>query len=511
MATQTNVRKTSAAATAAKKTPRRPAAKTKPAKKDKLRILLVSAEVNPFSQTGGLGEVASSLPVAVNELGTAEMAVVTPLYECVGQQYRKDFEFVCHINVPVAWRSQYAGLFKYVYRGVTHYFIDNEYYFKRGGLYGYYDDAERFAFFCRAVLELMPYMDFKPDVLHSNDWHTALVPIYYKLYYMYAEGDDYSYIQNLITIHNIEYQGKYDGHLLEDVFGIPGNQYFTLEWGGCVNLMFGAMAYSDKISTVSRTYAEELKSPEHACGLQDAVKRFEYKLTGIVNGIDTVVYNPATAPSLFEHYDAGEIEKKVLNKTGLQKLVGLPEREDVPMITMVTRLAWHKGLDILKQAMPRIVKEDVQFVLLGTGEPEYEGFFRDLQAAYPDKVRAIIAFNKDMSQKLFAAGDLYMMPSHSEPCGLGQMMAMRYGTIPIVRNVGGLNDTVREGENGNGFVCPVHTGEALADATLRALEAYRDKDRWNAIVKRAMTEDWSWTASAKKYIELYKEMVANAK
>ncbi len=502
-------KKTAAEKPAAK----RPAAKKPAARKipEKPRILLVAGECNPFSQTGGLGEVASSLPIAVNELGTAEMAVVTPLYECVGEQYRKDFQFICHINVPVAWRSQYAGLFKYIYRGVTYYFIDNEYYFKRGGLYGYYDDAERFAFFCRAVLELMPYMDFKPDVIHANDWHTALVPIYYKLYYMYAEGDAYSYIQNLFTIHNIEYQGRYDGNLLEEVFGIAGNQYFTLEWGGCVNLMFGAMAYCDRISTVSRTYAEELRSPEHACGLQDAVRRFEGKMTGIVNGIDTVVYNPATALALFEHYDATCPEKKVLNKTGLQKLLGLPEREDVPMITMVSRLAWHKGLDILKQAMTRIVKEDVQFVLLGTGEPEYEGFFRDLERAYPDKVRAIIAFNKDMSQKLFAAGDIYMMPSHSEPCGLGQMMAMRYGTVPIVRNVGGLNDTVHEGEDGNGFVCPVHTGEALAETTLRALAAYRDKPRWQAIMQRGMTEDWSWTASAKKYIELYKEMIANAK
>ena len=354
-------------------------------------------------------------------------------------------------------------------------------------------------------------MDFKPDIIHSNDWHTALVPIYYKLYYMYAEGDTYSWIQNLITIHNIEYQGKYDGHLLEDVFGIAGHQYFTLEWGGCVNLLFGAMAYSDRISTVSRTYAEELKTPEHACGLQDAVKRFAYKMTGILNGIDTVVYDPAHAPALFAHYDAEHPEDKVKNKTGVQKLLGLPEREDVPMITMVSRLAWHKGLDILKQAMPRIVREDVQFVLLGTGEPEYEGFFRDLQEAYPDKARAVIAFNKDLSQKMFAAGDIYMMPSHSEPCGLGQMMAMRYGTIPVVRNVGGLNDTVHEGEEGNGFVCPVHTGEALADATVRAIKAYGDKERWKAIVRRAMTEDWSWSASAKKYIELYREMAENAK
>ena len=241
-------------------TEKKPAAKKPAAKKtsrprakkpEMPRILFASAEVNPFSQTGGLGEVAGSLPVAVNASGEAVMAVVTPLYECIGQEWRKDFEFICHINVPVAWRSQYAGLFKFVYRGVTHYFIDNEYYFKRPNLYGYYDDAERFAFFTRAVLELMPHMDFRPNILHSNDWHTALVPIYYKLYYMRAAG--YEGIQNLITIHNIEYQGKYDGYLLEDVFGISGFEYYTLEWGGCVNLLYGAIAYSDMVSTVSRT------------------------------------------------------------------------------------------------------------------------------------------------------------------------------------------------------------------------------------------------------------------
>ncbi len=477
----------------------------KPAKPDKPRVLYVAAEVNPFSQTGGLGEVASSLPVAVNGTGKAEMAVVTPLYACVGEKYRKDFEFICHINVPVAWRSQYAGLFRYVYRGVTHYFIDNEYYFKRDKLYGYFDDAERFAFFTRAVLELMPYMDFKPNILHVNDWHTALVPIYYKLYYMYRE--EYADIKTIVTIHNIEYQGKYDGNLLEDVFGISGFQYFTLEWGGCVNLLFGAIAYSDMVTTVSETYAEELKTPEHACGLQDAINRFADKLTGIVNGIDTEVYDPSRAPALFAHYDAKDRSGKVQNKLALQKLLGLPERADVPMITMVSRLASHKGLDILKGAMPRIISEDVQFVLLGTGEPEYEGYFSDLERSCPDKVRALIKFDPSMSQKLFAAGDIYMMPSRSEPCGLGQMMAMRYGTIPIVRNVGGLNDTVREGENGNGFIASEYTADSLAAATKRALEMFRDKEKWEALVDRAMNEDLSWKVSGEKYIALYKKIL----
>lgn len=469
-------------------------------------VLYISAEVNPFSQTGGLGEVASSLPVAVNAMGgDARMAVVTPLYECVGENFRKNFEFICHINVPVAWRSQYAGLFRYEYRGVVHYFIDNEYYFKRPNLYGYYDDAERFAFFTRAVLELMPMMDFKPNILHANDWHTALIPIYYHQFY--RDKDGYRDIKNIITIHNIEYQGKFDGYLLEDVFGISGYQYFTLEWGGCVNLLFGAIAYSDMVTTVSRTYAQELRRPEYACGLQDAIDRYSYKLTGIVNGIDTEVYDPATAPALFAHYNADDMSAKVQNKLGVQRILGLPEREDVPMITMVSRLAAHKGLDILKQAMPELIKEDIQFVLLGTGEPEYEGFFTDLEHAHPDKARALITFNKDMSQKLFAAGDIYMMPSRSEPCGLGQMMAMRYGTIPVVRNVGGLNDTVREGEDGNGFIAPEHTKEALIAAVQRALAMYKDKSAWTALMRRAMTEDWSWSASAKKYVQLYNDIL----
>ena len=471
----------------------------------KPRVLLASAEVNPFSQTGGLGEVASSLPIAVNASGEATMAVVTPLYECVKEEYRKDFEFICHINVPVAWRREYAGLFRYEYRGVIHYFIDNERYFKRSNLYGYYDDAERFAFFNRAVLELMPYMDFKPNVLHANDWHTALIPVYYRLFYINSDG--YKNIKTMITIHNIEYQGKYDGFLLEDVFGISGYEYHNLEWGGCVNLLYGAIAYSDLISTVSRTYAQELRTSEHACGLENAIDRYADKLTGIVNGIDTEVYNPATAPAIVSHYSADDFSAKVENKLALQRELGLPERADVPMITMVTRLAGHKGLDILKTAITDIIKEDVQFVLLGTGEPEYEGFFSDLQSAYPDKARALIMFNKIMSQKLFASGDIYMMPSKSEPCGLGQMMAMRYGALPIVRNVGGLNDTVVEGENGNGFIATEHTSKSLYEASMRAIEAYRDKEKWSRLMTNAMKADWSWAKSGKEYIEMYKKLL----
>lgn len=508
---ETAKKKTRATAPVAEKAKAAPAAKPVPPvkkkkKSDRPAVLYVAAEVNPFSQTGGLGEVASSLPVAVNALGGAEMAIVSPLYGCITPAMRENFEFVCHIDVPVAWRRQYAGLFRTVYRGVIHYFIDNEYYFKRDRLYGYYDDAERFAFFNRAVLELMPYMDFQPNILHANDWHTALLPIYYKLYYMMRA--EYADIKTVVTIHNIEYQGQFDGHLLEDVFGISGYQYFTLEWGGCVNLLFGAIAYSDLVSTVSETYARELRTPEHACGLQDAIVKYEDKMTGILNGIDTEVYNPATAKALFAHYSAEDPSGKAENKLGLQTMLGLPKRADVPMITMVSRLAAHKGLDILKPAMAKLVKsEDLQFVILGTGESEYEGFFTDLQMAYPDKVRALIMFNKDMSQRLFAAGDIYLMPSRSEPCGLGQMMAMRYGTVPVVRNVGGLNDTVHEGANGNGFVAEAYTEQSLTAAIGRALRAYGDRTAWAEMIKRDMTEDWSWSASAKKYLDLYRNLL----
>lgn len=469
------------------------------------KILFVAAEVNPFSQTGGLGEVASSLPIAVNETKCAEVAVISPLYECITKEVRSRFEFVTSTYVQLSWRRQYAGLFRYKTRGVTYFFIDNEYYFKRKGLYGHFDDGERFAFFSKAVLDLMPLLDFVPNIIHTNDWHTALVPIYYRL--AYADRPWYRGMKNIFTIHNIEYQGIFGREILGDVFGLADFVFPRLSWKGSVNLVAGAIRCADIVSTVSETYAKELMLPEFACGLENLIKDYSEKMTGIVNGIDMEVYNPETGADLYAVYSAEEIAGKAENKKNLQKYLKLPVKANTPLITMVTRLAAHKGLDILKDAMKGLVKEDIQFVLLGSGAPEYEGFFMDIERAYPDKVRAIIAFDKSLSRKLFASGDIYMMPSKSEPCGLGQMMAMRYGTLPIVRNVGGLNDTVKEGVNG--FVCTSHTSEALLETVKRAINAYKNKEEWAKTVKKAMTTDWSWKVSAKKYIDMYDALAKN--
>ena len=490
--------KTTAKATTAKK----PAA----SKDKKLNVLFVSGEAAPFAQTGGLGEVAGSLPAAVNKYGEdVNVSVILPLYECITREFRKDFEFICNIYVPVAWRSQYAGLFKYKYKGVTYYFIDNEYYFKRPSLYGYYDDGERFSCFNRAVLEFLPQLDNKPDILHCNDWHTGLVPVYYKLYYREKEG--YDGIKTLFTIHNIEYQGKYSQSILEDVFGIPFSLGQSLSYDSCVNLMYAAMEYSDRVSTVSPTYANELEDAYYACGLSEVVRNIKYKFSGIINGIDTEVYNPAKNASLFANYSAKDMAKKAENKRGLQQMLNLPESADIPLLIVVSRLAKHKGADIMREAMKSVIKKDVQFVILGTGDLEYENFFSNMQAEYPAKMRMVVAFNPDMAQKMFGAGDIFLMPSRSEPCGLGQMMAMRYGAVPVVRRCGGLKDTVTEGDNGNGFNFTEYNAAELEAAIDRALNAYGSKEKWTEIMARDMNADYSWGASGKKYIELYREMM----
>lgn len=474
-------------------------------KKEKpVNVLFVTGEAAPFAQTGGLGEVAGSLPAAVNAgHKNINVSVILPLYDSIKSEVREHFEFICNLYVPVAWRSQYAGLYKYNYCGATYYFVDNEYYFKRPNLYGYYDDGERFAFFTRAVLELLPKLDVMPDILHCNDWHTALTPVYFKLFYNEKEG--YGNIKTLFTIHNIEYQGKYSQSILEDVFGIPFSLMQSVSYDNCVNLMYSAMTYSDRVSTVSPTYATELEDPFYACGLDGVVRSIKYKFSGIINGINTDVYNPGTNKSLFSNYSASDLSKKTDNKRGLQKMLDLPASDD-PMLIVVSRLAEHKGADILKTAIDSVIKTDVQFVVLGTGEPEYEKFFFNLQNEYPTKARMIAAFNPDMAQKLFSAGDIFLMPSRSEPCGLGQMMAMRYGTVPVVRQCGGLKDTVTEGEKGNGFNFAAYDAKELTAAIGRAVKLYGDREAWTKLMIRDMTADYSWSASGKKYIDLYRQL-----
>lgn len=473
-------------------------------------VLFAASEAWPFAGTGGLGEVVGSLPRALNKLGTVEARVILPLYENFPAEYREKLSFVRSVTVPLAWRNQYCGLFELEHEGVKFYFVDNEYYFKRSGLYGYGDDGERFAFFSRAVLELIPYLDWHVDILHCNDWHTALIPVYYKLFYQYR--DSLQGIKTVFTIHNIEYQGQFSPDVIEDLFGIPRREYMSIEFGGCINLMKGAIDYSDSVSTVSKSYAGEIMSGEYAHGLQSILLKNAHKLKGILNGIDTDIYNPATNESLFKNYDADTVDEfKPENKTGLQRLLNLPAEENVPMIAMITRLASHKGIDIVRSAFNEIMKKGVQFVVLGTGEPDHENFFRHMQNVYGNRVRAIISFNKDLAQKIYAGADIFLMPSKSEPCGLSQMMAMRYGTVPIVRATGGLKDSVidcGDGKSGNGFCFSGYDAGDLLYAVDRAVGLYRDySDIFKGLRRRAMKYDFSWGRSAKEYDEYYNEVL----
>ncbi len=471
-------------------------------------ILYVASEGFPFAGTGGLGEVIGSLPASLNKLGKYEARVILPLYESVAAQYREKMRFLGNIYVPLAWRNQYCGLFELDYNGVIYYFVDNEYYFKRNSLYGYGDDGERFAFFSRAVLELMPMLGFDVQVLHCHDWHTALVPIYYKLYYMYRVG--YNNIRTVFTIHNIEYQGQFSPSIIEDLFGISKNEYMSLDWHGCINLMKGAIDYSDYISTVSPTYAEEILRPEYAHGLEDVLRKNRHKLRGILNGIDIDVYNPETSPSLFANYSKDDIRNKAANKAELQKMLGLNEDPGVPVIAMISRLVNHKGISLVRRIFNDIMNSGAQFVILGTGDSDHENFFRHMQNLYGNRVHAIITFNKDLAQKIYAGADIFLMPSLSEPCGLSQMISLRYGTVPVVRKTGGLADSIvdcGDGHSGNGFTFEAADANAFKYAVDRAVGLYYAyKDIWEELRARAIECDFSWTESANKYQAFYDEM-----
>lgn len=477
-------------------------------KVSKKNVLFVCSEAFPFAGTGGLGEVMGSLPRSINAGNDGyEARIILPLYESFPESEKANLEFICHINVPLAWRNQYCGLFRLNYNGTVYYFIDNEYYFKRTNLYGYYDDGERFAFLSRAVVELIPSLGFKPDIIHCQDWQTALVPIYYKLFYMFREG--MSGIKIIFTIHNIEYQGKYSKSIIEDVFGIPTREYLSIEHRGCINLMKGAIDYADAISTVSPSYAKEIMDPYYAHGLESILLKNSFKLRGILNGVDVDSYNPCTNTALFKNFDENDLTGKAVNKAELQKMLSLPVSSSTPIIAIISRLVAHKGLDLVRFAMNDILNKDVQVVLLGKGDPDYENYFTHIQKMYSNKFSAIMAFNKDLSHKIYGAADMFLMPSKSEPCGLSQMMACRYGTIPIVRATGGLRDSITDcyhGDWGNGFVFNNYDASDMLNAIDRAVGLYRDfPEKWGGLVKRAMTTDFTWKNSAHEYIKFYNE------
>ena len=470
---------------------------------EKRKILFVASEARPFIATGGLADVIGSLPQALAQDPTYDIRVVLPLYADIKQEHRRKMSYLGNIFVQLGWRTQYCGVFSCVENGVTFYFIDNEQYFKRPGCYGYFDDGERFAFFSRSVMEILPFIGFYPDVLHCHDWQAALAAIYLKT--IYCHRPEYQFIRSLFTIHNIEYQGKYSLEIIEDLFGIDKSFTGLLEYDGCINLMKAAIECSERFSTVSPTYALEIKTPQYAHGLQDIICKNAFKLTGILNGIDVESYNPAKDKALFAQFTADDFSGKQICKTELQKMLGLPVK-DVPIIAMISRLVSHKGLELVKTVAEDILHEDIQFVLLGTGDVAYEDYFRDIGRRYEEKASINIAFNGDLSRKIYSGADIFLMPSVSEPCGLSQMIASRYATIPVVRETGGLYDSIKPyGAGGNGFTFASCSPYDMLYVLHESIDLYKNKEAWEELMKKAATTDFSWARSANEYKKLYED------
>ena len=471
----------------------------------KTKIMFVTSEAQPFAASGGLGDVAGSLPKALAKNKSLDVRVVMPLYGTISDEYRKEFRYIGNTKVRMSWRNQYMGLFEYKKDNVTWYFLDNEYYFKRPSIYGYLDEAERFTFLSRGALDIIPMIDFIPSIIHCHDWETALIPVYLKT--IYSGSETYKNIRTVFTIHNMEYQGRYGKDILYDLFELPGSAFSLVEYNKDINLMKGAIQCADIVSTVSPTYAKEILTPSASHGLDYINRANEYKMRGILNGIDYDFYNPETDTHIAANYSKKDISGKAKCKSELQSLLGLPEK-DVPVISMISRLVEHKGLDLVTGGAERLLEKDVQLVILGTGEGRYENYFKSLASRYPDKVRALIQFNGALSRQIYAGSDIFLMPSKNEPCGLSQMIACRYGTLPIVRKVGGLADSIIDvGDNGFGFTFVDFSSESMLDSINRAVSMYNDKTKWEKTVCKAMKADFSWNASAKKYLEMYDELL----
>lgn len=475
-----------------------------------MKVLFAASEAHPFIKTGGLGDVMGALPQSLTELGV-EARVVIPKYKNIKDELKQNLQFIKWFTVPVGWRNQYCGVFQYKYKDVVYYFIDNEYYFNRDGLYGYYDDGERFAFFNRAVLEFIKEIDWKPDIINCNDWQTGMVPVLLNL--EYKNNEFYSNMKTVFSIHNLLFKGSFVPNVLPELFGYD---YMPLtngsvELNGSVSFLKGGINYSDQITTVSNTYAEEIKTQQYGEGLDGLLRCKSHFLKGIVNGIDYEEFDPEKDNLIFKNFTWDSISDKVENKLSLQKELGLAQRAETPMIGLISRLTHQKGCDLIVSIIDRLLQKDIQFVVLGTGDYWYEETFKNLQYRYPDKVSANIKFDNSLAHKIYAATDMFLMPSLFEPCGLGQLIALRYGSIPIVRETGGLKDTISPYNKytgiGNGFGFKNFNSNELMQIIEYALTIYDDKDAWNNIIRQAMDSDNSWEKSAMQYKLLYEDVV----
>ncbi|WP_293010182.1 MULTISPECIES: glycogen synthase GlgA [unclassified Oscillibacter] len=472
-----------------------------------MKILYATSEAVPFCKTGGLADVSGSLPAAIAAEG-AQMAVVLPLYRRIRDQFGPQLEYLCYDYVNLAWRRSYCGLFRLVRDKVTYYFLDNEQYFNRANLYGYVDDGERFGFFSRAVVRMLPHMAFWPDVIHCNDWQSALIPIYLK-----DDGvreERYRAVRTVMTIHNIEYQGRFGSEVTGDLFGLdPGwVNDGTIMMDGDVNLLKGAILCADAVTAVSPSYAEELKYAYFAHGMESVMRRCAYKLSGVLNGIDMKRYDPAADPLIAKNFAVSDLSGKAADKAELQKLMGLREEPDTPVLAVVSRLVAHKGLDLIREVFHDIMELPVQMVVLGQGEEKFEEFFSWAQGQYPGRMAAHLGYDEALAMNIYAGADLFLMPSRSEPCGLSQMIAMRYGTVPIVRETGGLKDTVHPYEAwrdaGNGFTFAAYNSGDMLFVIRQAVGLYWDyPDHFHRLRQRCMEGDFSWRRSAGEYLRIY--------
>ncbi|MBP2651604.1 MAG: glgA 3 [Firmicutes bacterium] len=474
-------------------------------------VLIVAAEAVPFIKTGGLGDVAGSLPKELKKQGT-DARIVLPKYHDIPKYWQEKMTFLGHITVPLGWRRQYCGLFMLEEAQITYYFLDNEYYFKRRGIYGFGDDAERFAFFCRAVLEVLPKLSFKPDILHCHDWHTGVVPVLLKAHYQ--QQPEYEHLKTVLTIHNICYQGVFEKNLLADLLDLDKTQYLDhpdLNFYGNTNFLKAGIAFADLLTTVSPSYLEEIVTGRGGLALGELLSSRRQELHGIVNGIDYEMYNPATDKAIDVQYTTQSPEHKITNKRNLQQKLGLIVDSDIPLIGMVSRLVGEKGFELVAAGIERLLGLGVELVILGTGEERYENFFRSTADHYPKQLSANIYFDNVLAHQIYAASDIYLMPSLNEPCGLSQLIALRYGTIPIVRETGGLKDTITPyneytGE-GNGLSFTSYTSEAMLKAINQALSLRRERTVWLEMVESAMETDNSWGRSANQYLKVYDRLL----